>query len=113
MIALTRREAVAATAVVLGLARIVHVRAGGAVAAASIDNFTFSPATLTVPRGAKVTWTNHDDIPHTVTSAATPRLFHSGPLDTGDSFGFTFDAPGEYKYFCALHPHMQGTVLVT
>ena len=114
MIALSRREALAAGAVAIGLARIVRVRAAGpAEAAAGIDNFTFSPASLSVAKGTKVTWTNHDDIPHTVTSAATPRLFHSGPLDTGDSFGFTFDAPGEYKYFCALHPHMQGTVLVT
>ena len=109
MIVLARRAALAATA-----AALVWPRASRAAeAAATIDNFTFSPAVLTVPAGAKVTWTNHDDIPHTVTSAATPRLFHSGPLDTGDSFSFVFDAPGEYKYFCALHPHMQGTVVVT
>jgi len=113
MTAFTRREALAAAAVALALARVVRVRAGGADATASIDNFSFAPATLSVARGTKVSWTNRDDIPHTVTSAATPRVFHSGALDTGDSFGFTFDAPGEYKYFCALHPHMQGTVVVT
>jgi plastocyanin len=109
MIALTRRAALAATAMALAWPRA----SGAAEAAAGIENFTFTPAVLAVPAGARVTWTNHDDIPHTVTSAATPRLFHSGPLDTGDTFAFTFDAAGTYKYFCALHPHMQGTVVVT
>jgi len=113
MIALSRREALAAGAVVLGLVRVVRVRAGGAAAAIAIDNFAFTPASLTVPAGTKVTWTNHDDIPHTATSADPPQLFHSGPLDTDDSFSFTFDKPGTYTYFCALHPHMQGTVVVT
>jgi plastocyanin len=112
MVTLTRRSAVTAGAVMLGLVRLVgSARAAGA--AAGIDNFAFTPATLTVPAGTTVTWTNHDDIPHTVTSASPPKLFHSGPLDTGDNFAFTFDAPGRYTYFCALHPHMQGTVIVT
>lgn len=110
---ITRRVALLAAASATAAGFALSRRAGAAEATASIDNFTFSPATLTVTKGTKVTWTNHDDIPHTVTSAATPRLFHSGPLDTGDSFAFTFDAAGTYKYFCALHPHMQGTVVVT
>jgi plastocyanin len=113
MIALTRREALAAGAVAIGLARVAGVRAGGAEAGIGIDNFSFTPAKLTVASGTKVTWTNHDDIPHTATSANPPRLYHSGPLDTDDSFSFTFDKPGTYTYFCALHPHMQGTVVVT
>ena len=79
---------------------------------ATIDNFTFSPAELTVAAGTRVTWTNRDDIPHTVTDAADPRSFRSPPLDTGDSFAFAFARPGVYKYFCSLHPHMQGTVVV-
>ena len=107
MMVLTRRAALAAAAL------FAATRARAAEATASIDNFTFSPATLTVPAGTKVTWTNHDDIPHTVTSAATPPLFNSHALDTGDSFSFVFDTPGRYGYFCALHPHMQGTVVVT
>jgi plastocyanin len=75
----------------------------------TIDNFTFAPAELTVKVGTTVTWTNHDDIPHTVVSAGK---FRSKTLDTDDSFSFTFTAAGEYKYFCSLHPHMTGTIKV-
>ena len=75
----------------------------------SIDNFTFAPAQLTVKVGTTVTWTNHDDIPHTVVSAGK---FRSKTLDTDDSFSFTFTAAGDYKYFCSLHPHMTGTIKV-
>jgi plastocyanin len=75
----------------------------------SIDNFTFQPAELTVKVGATVTWTNHDDIPHTVVSAGK---FRSKTLDTDDSFSFTFTAAGDYKYFCSLHPHMTGMIKV-
>jgi plastocyanin len=78
----------------------------------NIDNFSFSPAQITVAAGTKVTWDNRDDIPHTVTDAAEPRAFKSPPLDTGDAFSFVFSAPGTYHYFCSLHPHMQGTVVV-
>ncbi len=80
--------------------------------AASIDNFTFAPAELVVAPGTRVVWTNHDDIPHTVTGAAGPELVKSPPLDTDDSFGFTFTSPGRYGYFCSLHPTMRGTVVV-
>lgn len=76
----------------------------------SIENFTFMPAELTVAPGATVTWTNGDDIPHTVT--ASGKAFRSKPLDTGDRFSFTFAVPGEYAYFCSLHPHMTGKVIV-
>jgi plastocyanin len=75
----------------------------------SIDNFTFAPAQLTVKLGTTVTWTNHDDIPHTVVSAGK---FRSKTLDTDDSFSFTFTAAGDYKYFCSLHPHMTGMIKV-
>ncbi len=80
--------------------------------AINIDNFTFSPAVVTVPVGTKLKWTNRDDIPHTVTDAAEKRAFKSAPLDTGDTFSFVFTSPGTYHYFCSLHPHMQGTVVV-
>ena len=80
--------------------------------AVSIDNFSFTPATITVPAGTHVTWTNNDDIPHTVTDAAIPHAFKSAPLDTGETANFTFTKPGTYAYFCSLHPHMQGTVVV-
>ena len=75
----------------------------------TIDNFTFSPAELTVKVGTTVTWTNHDDIPHTVVSAGK---FRSKAMDTDNSFSFTFTDAGEYKYFCSLHPHMTGTIKV-
>lgn len=81
-------------------------------AEATIDNFTFSPPILTVPVGTKVTWTNRDDIPHTVTDQDHPREVRSPALDTGDSYSRVFTVPGTYRYFCSLHPHMQGTVLV-
>jgi amicyanin len=75
-----------------------------------IDNFTFNPPTLKVKAGTTVTWTNEDDIPHTVASAT--KAFKSKALDTGDSYTFTFTTPGNYDYFCSLHPHMTGTIVV-
>jgi plastocyanin len=75
----------------------------------TIDNFTFTPAELSVKVGDTVTWSNHDDIPHTVVSAGK---FRSKAMDTDDTFSFTFTTAGEYKYFCSLHPHMTGTIKV-
>ncbi len=76
-----------------------------------IDNFVFVPATITVKPGDTVTWENVDDIPHTVTSK-TPGIFRSKPLDTNDKYAFTFATEGTFDYFCGLHPHMQGKVIV-
>ena len=78
----------------------------------AIDNFSFGPAMLTVAVGTKVVWTNDDADPHTVTSETDPKLLKSPALDTGESFTFTFDKPGTYRYFCSLHPHMQGIIVV-
>ena len=75
----------------------------------TIDNFTFEPAQLTIKTGTTVTWKNRDDIPHTVVSAGK---FRSKPLDTDDSFTFTFTTVGDYTYFCSLHPHMTGMIRV-
>jgi plastocyanin len=93
--------------------------AGLAIAAAraddatvNIDNFSFAPAAITVPAGTKITWNNRDDIPHTITDAAEQRAFKSPPMDTGDVFSHVFPTPGTYHYFCSLHPHMRGTVVV-
>jgi plastocyanin len=77
----------------------------------SIDNFTFTPATLTVKAGTTVTWTNQDDIPHAIASA-TNAFAKSKALDTDDTFSFTFTTPGTYKYFCYLHPRMVGSIVV-
>ena len=78
-------------------------------AAVKIGNFTFGPQELKVKAGTTVTWTNEDDIPHTVVS---PNNFRSKVLDTDGAFSFTFTTPGTYKYFCSLHPHMTGTIVV-
>ena len=75
----------------------------------TIDNFTFAPVELKVKVGDTVTWTNHDDIPHTVVSAGK---FRSKTMDTDNDFTFTFTAAGDYKYFCSLHPHMTGMIKV-
>ncbi len=79
-------------------------------AAVAIKNFAFTPQLLTVHPGTTVTWTNTDDEPHTVTSAT--KAFGSGALDTGGTYRFTFTRPGEYAYYCALHPHMTGKIIV-
>ena len=75
-----------------------------------IDNFSFGPGTLTVPVGTSVTWTNRDDIPHTVVS--TDGVFKSKVLDTDEKFSFTFGKAGTYPYFCSIHPKMTGKVIV-
>ena len=75
-----------------------------------IDNFSFSPASLSVPPGTTVRWTNRDDIPHTV--VADDRTFKSAVLDTDGQFSRQFTQPGTCKYFCSIHPRMTGTVVV-
>ncbi len=75
-----------------------------------IEGFAFKPATLTVAVGTKVVWTNRDQEPHTVVS--NDKGFRSGPLNTGESFSFTFTEPGNYPYFCSVHPSMTGVVVV-
>jgi plastocyanin len=84
--------------------------AAAARANVKIENFTFEPAELTVAPGTTVTWLNGDDIPHTV--VATNKAFRSRALDTEDTFSFTFTSAGEFDYFCSLHPHMTGRILV-
>ncbi len=112
MSSITRRDFGLDLSLILAAAALIPL--GSARAAAedikvSIDNFTFTPPELKVKVGDTVTWTNHDDIPHTVVSAGK---FRSKTLDTDDSFTFTFTAAGDYKYFCGLHPHMTGMIKV-
>ena len=78
----------------------------------AIDNFTFGPNVLTVKTGTTVRWVNRDDIPHLVVDKGR-KVFRSKVLDTDDSYSFTFDKPGTYDYFCGLHPHMTGQIVVT
>jgi plastocyanin len=75
-----------------------------------IDNFSFGPATVTVPVGTTVTWTNRDDIPHTAVS--TDGVFKSKVMDTDDKFSFVFNKPGTYPFYCTIHPKMTGQIIV-
>ena len=100
---------------VVALAALFAVTAPAASAHAEdpvvkIDNFTFNPPTLKVSAGTTVTWKNEDDIPHTV--ASITKTFKSKALDTDDSYTFTFTTAGVYDYFCSLHPHMKGQIVV-
>lgn len=75
-----------------------------------VDNFSFAPATTSVPVGTTITWTNHDDVPHQIVS--TEKKFKSPVLDTDGQFSHRFDDAGAYNYFCSLHPKMTGQILV-
>jgi plastocyanin len=92
-------------------AGVLFVHAADSSNTVSIDNFTFTPKALTVKAGTTVTWTNHDDIPHGIASSDN-AFKKSAALDTDDSYSFTFTAPGTYQYFCYIHPHMAGTIVV-
>ena len=92
-------------------AGVLFARAEDSSSTVSIDNFTFSPKELKVKAGTTVTWTNHDDIPHGIASSNN-AFAKSKALDTDDSYSFTFTAPGTYQYFCYIHPHMVGSIIV-
>ena len=93
-----------------GAAAQATVKTAANPAAVEINNFKFVPATLTVIAGTKVTWTNDDTSPHTVTEQN--KVFHSAALDTKDTFTYQFAAPGEYVYHCSIHPMMVGRIIV-
>jgi plastocyanin len=103
----------AAAAVLVSGSRSVTAGAQQAQASSAevkIDNFSFGPTTITVPAGTTVTWTNRDDIPHTVVS--DDKVFKSKVLDTDEKFSYNFAKPGTYGYFCSIHPKMTGKVVV-
>jgi plastocyanin len=100
----------AASALIMSTLSAMTKAAAAAAATVEIGNFTFKAPVVTVRRGTTVTWTNGDDIPHTVVSK--DGVFKSKVLDTGDKFSFTFAKPGQFGYFCSLHPHMTGTIIV-
>ena len=82
----------------------------GNVVEVKVDNFSFSPQTITIKPGTTVIWTNRDDIPHTVVS--DDKVFKSKVLDTDEKFTYTFDKAGNFPYFCSVHPKMTGKVIV-
>jgi plastocyanin len=97
-----------------GASGIVHAAiaepSSGSPTEVKIDNFAFTPGVITVKAGTQVTWINHDDIPHTVDS--TEGKFKSAAMDTEDKFQFRFTEPGEYPFFCRMHPKMTGKIIV-
>jgi plastocyanin len=97
-----------AVAVVAAATALPAASAHAAETEVKIDNFAFAPHRAVVKAGT--TWINEEDIPHTV--ASSTKLFKSNALDTKDKFSFTFTTPGAYEYFCSLHPHMTGTIVV-
>jgi amicyanin len=87
-----------------------HDQPAAPPAAVKIDNFSFTPQTLTIYVGTTVTWTNRDDIPHTAVS--TEGVFKSKVIDTDEKFSYTFTKAGTYSYYCTIHPKMTGKVVV-
>ena len=79
----------------------------------SIQNYSFTPAAITIKMGTHVTWTNDDTVPHTVTESDGQNGPNSSDLAPGKSYSFTFNQTGTFKYRCNLHTDMTGTVTVT
>jgi plastocyanin len=108
---LSFHAALATSALIVSATAVTSKAAAtSAAAAVEISNFTFKAPIVTVKPGTTVTWTNDDDIPHTVVSK--DGAFKSKVLDTGDHFSFTFAKAGQFGYFCSLHPHMTGIIVV-
>lgn len=80
--------------------------------AITISNYSFQPATLTIRKGATVTWLNNDDDVHTIKATDGPASFISPALDNGTKFSFTFQQAGTYHYVCTVHPYMRGVIVV-
>ena len=104
-----RWRAVIFVALVVAGPTATHVGAASS-AAVGIKEFTFTPPVLAIPAGTTVTWVNHDEEPHTITSAN--GAFGSTGLSQEDTFAQTFTRPGRYEYFCALHPRIKAIVIV-
>lgn len=113
------RNAAALVALPLAIICTAALPRAGQVAAAhplapvvTISNYSFHPATLTVTKGATVTWVNEDGDVHTIKSADGPEVFASAALDSGDRFKYTFHHTGTYRYICSVHPYMHGVIVV-
>ena len=106
-----KRFVALALAAFIGLCAIAHASTP-APAQIEIRQYAFVPASVAIAAGTTVEWRNRDDDPHTVKSDPARGELKSPALDTDDIYRFTFKEPGMYKYFCTLHPHMQGTIIV-
>jgi plastocyanin len=78
----------------------------------TLKDFAFHPMELVVPPGSTVTWVNEDPVEHTVVNLPDGAVFRSSGLKQGDTFTFTFDGPGEYDYYCSIHPSMRGKIII-
>ncbi|MFF7280254.1 plastocyanin/azurin family copper-binding protein [Streptomyces griseorubiginosus] len=87
-------------------------RASAASYSVAMKGYAFSPASLSVPAGSTVTWTNYDTAPHDVKTTSGPLSIHSPMLDKGESWSFTFTTAGSYGYVCTVHPDMTAGVTV-
>ncbi len=87
---------------------------GGGTGSSSVNikNFAFDPANLTIKKGTTVTWTNNDNVDHTVTTTSGPESFDSGNIKPGGTYTHTFNTTGNYSYFCKIHPYMTASVTV-
>lgn len=94
----------------VGIATTVAASSNAATTQVKIDNYTFKPATISVPVGTTVVWKNLDDEPHTVTEIN--KNFNSKGMAMGDTWSYRFTKPGKYTYYCTVHPFMKGTVTV-
>ena len=107
---MSRRECGAGILVFAATCLIGNAKAAPPEATVSIDNFTFKPDVLTIKPGTVVTFVNHDDIPHSIVEKG--GKFKSKVLDTDESFKMAFETAGDVGYFCGLHPHMTGRIIV-
>jgi plastocyanin len=107
---MSRRDCCAVGLAFAAACLVRNAKAAPPEATVSIDNFTFKPDVLTIKPGTIVTFVNHDDIPHSIVEKG--GKFKSKVLDTDESFKMTFDTAGDVSYFCGLHPHMTGRIVV-
>jgi plastocyanin len=84
---------------------------GGGAQAVTIKDYIYKPASITVPKGTTVAFTNHDTTAHTATSKQS-GVFESGPIDPGKSVKVTLEKTGTFTYYCLFHPFMKGTIVV-
>ncbi|MFI7414883.1 plastocyanin/azurin family copper-binding protein [Streptomyces sp. NPDC049627] len=104
--------AVLVLSVLLGLLFAVPGGSAAATYRVAMSGYAYRPATLTIPAGATVTWTNQDTAPHDVKTTSAPAAFHSPLLNQGGSWSFTFTMPGTYAYYCTVHPNMTARIVV-
>ncbi|MFF3376366.1 cupredoxin family copper-binding protein [Streptomyces sp. NPDC002680] len=107
-----RRAALVPVLALVALLLALPGQASAATYRVTMQGYAFAPATLTVPAGSTVTWTNQDTAPHDVKTTSGPVQIHSPMLDKGESWSFTFTTAGSYAYYCTVHPNMTAGITV-